>query len=262
MTTEDIVSTYNFFKEQALNEFTKNQLSNIDISGGPDSVTFKFKTRDVTAIQSLFLPIIRKKDIAKDWNGDVKESLSFSGPYIYTDKESQKKTLFFSRNPYYTHTNRPFFFDQVRFGFGTTNTEIYNVINPDIILSDSSSDIKNTQWSKYIRPVFYGAFMNTDKMPTNLRKSLFFDIFGTIESKDDALMPEENIFLGDIPNAPRTTTENSFFQTVFALGYSFGGTFQAPENKPEAAPKKSLKYITGPENVSPLFLSSSTIDIR
>lgn len=151
------------------------------------------------------------------WNGDVADTLSFSGPYIFTNKENQKKSIFLARNPYYTHTNRPYFFDQVRFGFGMTNNEIYKVINPDILLSDTPSEKKNTQWNTYIRPVFYGAFMNAEKLPVSLRKTIFLDILGTIDTKDQSLMVEENVFLGDIPNAPRTTTESTFFQAVSAL---------------------------------------------
>lgn len=190
------------------------------------------------------------------------DALSFSGPYILTNKENQKKSILLARNPYYTHTNRPYFFDQVRFGFGTTNNEIYKVINPDIFLSDERTSGKNTEWNTYIRPAFYGAFMNAERLPVSLRRTLFQDVLGTIDTRDESLMSEENIFLGDIPNAPRTAKESTFFQAVSALGYSFGGTFQAPVAQPETTPKKALKYITDPGKVSPLFVSNATIDLR
>lgn len=180
---------------------------------------------------------------------------------MFTDKEQREDTIFLTRNPSYIHTNRPFFFDQIRFGFGQTNSDIYDVINPDLLLTDDTLKIKNNQLHKYIRPVFYGAFMNASTLPVSLRKSIFYDIFGSLDTKDETIMPEENIFLGDIPNSPRTAGENAFFQTVFSLGYSFGGTFQAPENKPQPSPKTPLKYITSPGNVSPLFVSTPTIII-
>lgn len=262
MTKEDVIKTYAFFREKALNEHTKSQISLIDVSENEGDIVFRFKTRDVTALQVLFLPIIREKDIVEWWNGDINDTLSFSGPYVFTNKEDQKKSIFLARNPYYTHTNRPFFFDQVRFGFGTKNSEIYKVITPDIILSDANTDGKNTQWNSYIRPAFQGAFINAARVPLSLRKSLYQDIFGTIDIKDASLMPEENVFLWDIPNSPRTTNQSTFFQAVSALGYSYGGTFQAPENKPTTTPKKPLSYITNPGNVSPLFVANPTIDIR
>ena len=262
MTKEDVLKTYALFREKALNEYTKSQLSLVDVSENDWSIVFRFKTRDITALQVLFLPIIREKDITEWWNGDVNDTLSFSGPYIFTDKENQKKSIFLARNPYYTHTNRPFFFDQVRFGFGAENREIYKVITPDIILSDSNTDGKNTNWNTYIRPAFYGAFINTARVPASLRKSIYQDILGTIDTTDAGVMPEENVFLGEIPNAPRTAKESSFFQAVSALGYSYGGTFQAPENKPTTTPKKPLSYITSPGTVSPLFVWNATIDIR
>lgn len=130
-----------------------------------------------------------------------------------------------------------------------------------MLLTDNTLKIKNNQLHKYIRPVFYGAFMNASTLPVNLRKSMFYDILSSIDTKDETIMPEENIFLGDIPNSSRTAGENAFFQTVFSLGYSFGGTFQAPENKPQPSPKTPLKYITSPGNVSPLFVSTGTIII-
>lgn len=262
LSPEDVVATYAFFREKATNEYTKTQLSLVDVSENTGDVVFRFKTRDATAIQSLFLPIIRKKDIAADWDGSLNTALSFSGPYIYTDKEEKKETIFLGRNPYYTHTNRPFYFDQVRFGFGETNEALYDVINPDVMLTDTSEGTRDFPEYKYIRPVFYGAFMNATTLPVALRKTLFSDVLAHIDAKDDTIMSEENIFLGDIPNSPRASTENAFFQTIFGLWYSFWGTFQAPENKPQPAPKKPLKYITAPGNVTPLFLGTPLIDIR
>jgi ABC-type oligopeptide transport system substrate-binding subunit len=143
MTTEDVISSYAFFREKSTNEYTKSQLKLVDVSEDTGDIVFRFATRDVTAIQTLFLPILRKKDITTEWNGLVHEKLSFSGPYIYKSREDNKETLFLPRNPYYTHTNRPFYFNQVRFGFGITNKEITRVINPDILLSDTSANTKN-----------------------------------------------------------------------------------------------------------------------
>jgi ABC-type oligopeptide transport system substrate-binding subunit len=262
MTTEDVISSYAFFREKSTNEYTKSQLKLVDISEDTGDIVFRFTTRDVTAIQTLFLPILRKKDITTEWNGLIHEKLSFSGPYIYKAKEDKKETLFLPRNPYYTHTNRPFYFDQVRFGFGLTNKEITRVINPDILLSDTPVNTKNGWQHPYIRPAFYGAFMNTNTLPVALRRTLFTDILATINTEDVSLLPQENIFLGDIPNTPRASTENTFFQTVFGLWYSFGGTFQAPENTPKTAPKKVLTYITAPENTSPSFIGAASFDVR
>ncbi len=104
--------------------------------------------------------------------------------------------------------------------------------------------------------------MNAGTLPAQLRKTLFYDILGTLDIKDEGIMSEENIFFGDIPNAPRNSSEDAFFQTVFSLGYSFGGTFQAPENKPQPIVKKTLQYITSPGNVTPLFVPSTTIEVR
>ncbi len=68
MTHEDVLATYAFFRENATNEYTKSQLGLVEITEADGALLFRFKTRDVTAIQSLFIPIIRKKDIPAGWN--------------------------------------------------------------------------------------------------------------------------------------------------------------------------------------------------
>lgn len=149
----------------------------------------------------------------------------------------------------------------MRFGFGETNADIYDIINPDILLTDTATELKEPA-RPYTRPLFWSAFMNTEKLPISLRKALFYDVFGAMDRADPTLKPEENVFLGEIPNTPRTASESIFFQTVFSLGYSFGGTFQAPENAPAPAPTKPLTYITTPGNVTPLFIGNPTVEIR
>lgn len=192
-------------------------LSNIEISEKEEMIIFRFKTHDITAIQSLFVPILRKVDLVPTWDGAMSEALSFSGPYILTSREVDKNTILLSRNPYYTHTNRPFFFDQIRFGFGSTINEIYKTISPDIILANDKTTSKNIQWNPYIPSSLYSVFMNTEKLTPPLRKSIFYDILGTIDTLDESILREENIFLSDISNTPRTATESTFFQTVSAL---------------------------------------------
>jgi hypothetical protein len=86
-----------------------------------------------------------------------------------------------------------------------------------IAFSASSAGTRDFPEYKYIRPVFYGAFMNATTLPVALRKTLFSDVLAHIDAKDDTIMSEENIFLGDIPNSPRASTENAFFQTIFGL---------------------------------------------
>jgi hypothetical protein len=75
-----------------------------------------------------------------------------------------------------------------------------------------------------------------------------------MDMSDSHIMPTENVFLGDVPNSPRSAKESSFFQAVSALGYSYGGTFQAPETLPTSPPKQSLSYITHPGKESPIFV--------
>ncbi len=101
----------------------------------------------------------------------------------------------------------------------------------------------------------YGIYVNAESIPKSLRKALFFDVFNTLDISKDHLIPRDNIFLGEIQNTPKDTTETLFSQTASALGYTLGGTAPLPPpTKPAEPVLASLKYISQPGNVSPLFL--------
>lgn len=65
ITTEDILATYTLFRENAQNEATKNRLSVVDVEEDKGDVVFRFRTKDVTTLDILFLPILRKKDMSR-----------------------------------------------------------------------------------------------------------------------------------------------------------------------------------------------------
>jgi hypothetical protein len=109
----------------------------------------------------------------------------------------------------------------------------------------------------------YGIYLNSERIPKALRKALMHDVIGSLDISLDGLIPHKNIFFGEVQNPEQEKTEPLFFQTVFSLGYTFGGTAPLPAPTQNVAPKYiSLKYISQPSNVSPLFSSSETIDIQ
>jgi len=116
---------------------------------------------------------------------------------------------------------------------------------------------------KYSRPVVYGIYLNSERIPKSFRKALIEDVIGPIEFSQECLIRRENIFFGEVQNSPKDATESLFFQTAFSLGYTFGGTapILAPV-EPASAKLAPLKYITQPGSVSPLFLSSDSVDIQ
>ncbi len=65
VTLEDVMATYELFKENANNEATKTRLSVVDISEDKGDVVFRFRTNDITTLDILFLPILRKKDMGR-----------------------------------------------------------------------------------------------------------------------------------------------------------------------------------------------------
>jgi ABC-type transport system substrate-binding protein len=84
LTTEDIIATYDYLRENAKNDGTKSRLAVASVSEDKGDVVFQFKTRDATTIDILMLPILRKSDIAEAKN--IKD-YSFSGPYTYYSSE-------------------------------------------------------------------------------------------------------------------------------------------------------------------------------
>ncbi len=63
ITIDDIISTYEFFKENAKNENTKSRLETLEVQEDKGDAVFLFKSKDATTLDLLFLPILNKKDI-------------------------------------------------------------------------------------------------------------------------------------------------------------------------------------------------------
>lgn len=117
MSTDDVISTFEFFKENTRNESIKNRLSLIDVQEDRGDIVFRFKTTDATTLDTLFLPILNKKDIAHfDTNANLSGKL-FSGPYIFDSIDEDKNTLLLKQNQYFKDAEMVQYFDQVRFGF-------------------------------------------------------------------------------------------------------------------------------------------------
>lgn len=263
ITVEDVLATYALFKENAHNEATKTRLSVVDISEDKGDIIFRFSTNDITTLDILFLPILRKKDMGRFWGNNDFATLSFSGPYVFSERDGDNGTLILKRNPGYQTKKDMYFLDQVRFGFADTQKKVKKILSPDVWMGEVSDIGSWFTEQKYSRPVVYGVYLNAERIPKALRKALLYDAIAPMEFSQDRLIPRENIFLGEVPNAPKDTTETLFFQTAFSLGYTFGGTAPLPTPTKPATPKyDSLKYVTQPGNVSPLFLSSDLVEIQ
>lgn len=65
ITVEDILATYTLFRENAHNEATKTRLSVVDVSEDKGDIIFRFRSNDITTLDVLFLPILRKKDMSR-----------------------------------------------------------------------------------------------------------------------------------------------------------------------------------------------------
>lgn len=263
--TADVVSTYAFFSENTRNDSMKNRLSLLEVEEDKGDLVFYFKTNDVSALDLLFLPIMKKRDITNFETSDI-STFAFNGPYIFDHQDKQRSIILIKQNQYFKgDADSTHYFDQIRFGFWDNEEGVDDVIDSDIKLSDTA--LSAWKASKYIRPVLYSIFINSTSVPNTLRTAIFNDIFNTLQiEKTDALLPEENIFLGEIPNTPRKSIESLFFNAVFNLGYNFG--WVAPQKAPETVQvakiqdfQKPLKYFTTPSAVTPAFSSSETVEL-
>lgn len=85
LTTEDIVATYDYLRENSKNDGTKARLAVVSVTEDKGDVVFQFKTRDATTVDILMLPILRKSDTGEALK-NIKD-YSFSGPYTYYSSE-------------------------------------------------------------------------------------------------------------------------------------------------------------------------------
>ncbi len=260
LTIEDIIATYDYFRENAKNDGTKARLSVVSATEDKGDIVFQFKTRDATTMDVLMLPILRKSDIGETKN--IKD-YSFSGPYTYYSSEEEKESLLFRRNRYYSSEWLIQYFDQIRFAFGETLALVQKHIDADIILSDKALEKKWFEVNKYTRPVFYGAFLNAVSLPKTLRHALLVDILSPLDKQSTDFASQENIFFWEVPNTIKVGGESIFFQTVFSLWYSFGGTTPPPEPESTVEPVlvKKLQFINRPGNMTPLFMTESEMEI-
>ncbi len=158
-------------------------------------IVFRFRANDVTLIDTLFIPIFSQKEV-ENIEKDTFDFLTAnsSGPYIFISQDDKKRTFLLRKNPRYREESIEFYFDQVRLGFSPSHDELEDIIDADITLSDTpgNSTVEN---NPYIRPIFYGVFLNTKTVPRDLRFAIFEDILKKIDTKDSSLKSQENIFL-------------------------------------------------------------------
>lgn len=262
VTVRDVLATYALFREKAHTEATKNRLATVDVSADKGDIIFRFRTTDITVLDILFLPILRQKDIDDLWETANFSTLSFSGPYMFSEKDEGTGVITLKRNPGFEPREDSYFLDQLRFGFWATQKLVKKSLSPDVWLGEWLSVWSEFAKQEYTRPVIYGLYLNTERIPKELRKALLYEVIDPLEYSKSGLVARDNIFLGDIENSKKTTVELSFFQSAFALGYTFWGTATLTIPSPPAVPKyQTLSHIAQPANISPIFTWSETVEI-
>lgn len=194
--TEDVLATYNFLKENTKNPSTKARLALLDVSEDKGDIVFRFRTKDVTVVDTLFLPILRKEDLSQIGTDSTLSTLSYSGPYVFSERDPTTGIIVLKRNRVFEYKKDMYLLDQVRFAFADTQKEVKKLITPDVWLGVSSDNI-STPFVKhpYSRPTIYGIYLNAERLPNPLRKALIQDVISRIEYTQDSLIQRENIFL-------------------------------------------------------------------
>ncbi len=100
-------------------------------------MVFHFRTNDITTIDVLLLPVLRKKDMGRFGGNNDFATLSFSGPYIFSEKDTDTGVLTLKRNPGYQTKQDMYFLDQVRFAFGDTQKKVKKLISPDVWMGET-----------------------------------------------------------------------------------------------------------------------------
>lgn len=262
ITNEDVIATYTHFQTNAKNESTKNRLSLVTVTEDEGQIVFTFRTRDATVMELLFLPILRKNDIGSPMTTETLALTSFSGPFVFYTHDERKNTYLLRRNPYYGHEGLIQYFDQIRVGFWVDEESLLDTIDADIVIGKHEAFDDSFVRKDYIRPIFYGVFFNV-ALAKPLRTAIVNGVLPSIDTKNPDVMPEPNIFLGDIQNTPTVGTDALFAQAATSLGYSYGGSAIAPVEPTvsNVVLVKNLQYVTSPGAMTPLFMSDATIDI-
>ncbi len=180
MTTEDVVATFEAFKEHATTSAMRTVFSNAKVKSGDDNtIVITSASKNYNIIEALSYPIVRSDVIDQIKNNRLKkESYITSGPFIFEDEtddgEYNYHNIVLAKNPNYQKTvwlnniSLKIFPDLATLQRGISVVEI--VIPPlsqeNLNLSSSFKkiDVRNYE--------FYGNFLNTDRMDPNLRAIL------------------------------------------------------------------------------------------
>jgi ABC-type transport system substrate-binding protein len=266
ITTDDIISTYAFFHDNARDEYTKSRLSLIEVQEDRGDIVFRFRDNDATLIEALFLPILQKQNILH-FDTLRFQDYATSWPYSLSKIDQDQQIILLKQNPYFKATDMTQYFDQIRFGFGTTKKEINKIINADVLLSDLPFEIN--QANPYIRPSLYGVFLNSSSIPNSLRSAIFSDILTPLSQKNiinsSYYKTENNLFLWEIPAEISKWTEKALNKALAELGYYLGWEKPKESTAPILptydAHEETLVYINKPSNKNPIFSSMSTVEI-
>lgn len=175
ITHDDIVATFNIFKEQAKNISVKNALSRATVTtDSENNIIIESSVKNYDIIEALSYPILRSDVVDQIKNNRLKkESYITSGPFIFgeavDDTEYNYHNIVLEKNPNYKKT---VWLDRLRVRIFSDSAALQKWINTVEIIIPSSQQItlpKSYNPVSYSRYEYFGNFFQTNRIDPNLR---------------------------------------------------------------------------------------------
>ena len=81
-----MLATYDFYTTSAKNPGFQSRLEKLQVYEDTGEIVFEFATSDITTLNLLFLPILKKEDIGQFEEQYAFSQNAFSGAYVFEDR--------------------------------------------------------------------------------------------------------------------------------------------------------------------------------
>lgn len=292
---EDIVATYDFYKNFSKNIGLKSRLEKIQVEAIDETVRFTFATSDITILDVLFIPILRAQDIARfDEEGSFQQ-YSFSGPYIFKDRSTdaitwvdtitlQKNVTYIHKNVYINQVNLSFYATIEKLEKASKNLDV--LFTGEDILPKTAMDWLMYGW--YLRPQYFAAFLDYARLWDDERSFITKSILSRDATVVDFdLLPVRNVFMQPVTTEKGEEKEIDIIEIMQKSGYTSGVVHNqkqaelhikqqekqkdtndaiVTESEQKKEEKKNtnvqeLTYVQSPSDISPYITTSDEQEI-
>lgn len=261
---DDVLATYDYYSKSSKNPGFQSRLEKLSVYEDAGEIVFEFDTTDISMLNLLFLPILRKTDIGTFEEMGNFARYSFSGPYVFGDRkydnQMQVNQILLTRNAIYGDLKNVYLKNVIVSFFPTIEaleshqSRVHISLFGDQTTQQKSSD---HEYHTYYRPQYYSAFVDSTRVPAALRKALITSVFPQgDELLDDTMRPMDSVFFDFIPDASETVEAYTLNQALVDLGYALGSDEKFLEEP--APPTEDDTGVSSQETETPAEVSSDT----